>query len=340
MAYKTISGNTAIALTKNYNEEAKEYEAEKDKAKKKERKASLDLRAPKILAALMTDIADYDKNASERYLNIDNRLARAMNLIKTGKEALATYIKTRKVQDLVGITVLPAQFAQLALEEKQDDKAYCAAQTTYRNNPISFDQVKKISGDKYIKPMFAVRQGTIDEGKKHIQPKLEKIDQLAKMAEQLATQAQTLQKGDQADLTDLRKVFSDALADADKPLTEDKKGFLLNMCNASGNSLRTLKTQAATNPMTKDALSMVDSMQSNIIGNVKQGKVIVKRFQDAVKDAKASAPKTALKDPEIAKALVDLPGKVTELEKLLTTMAENLKEAMAVASKTLKANKK
>lgn len=330
MAYKTINATTVSTLTKNYNDEAKLYEAEKDKKKQKELKASLDLRAGKILDTLMKDIDVYDKNATERYLNIDNRLTRAVNLIKDGKTALATFIKTRSFDQLAIVTDLPDQFDQLDQEEKNDDRVYCDAQFAYRNNPASFDKIQKISGEKFVKPMMKVRQGTIDENKKHIQPKLDKIAQLAKMATQLVVEANLAERGAKADLTEIRTLLADAAKEADDHVKVDTKGNLVNMRRQVEGSLVTMKTQAASKPMTETNMNMVQSLLDNIIGQVKSAKIVVAAMADKEKSVKEAVPKSIQKDPAITKSLSDIRVGVKGMQGILEEMAKVLKEAMGV----------
>jgi hypothetical protein len=340
MAYKKINSDTVKALGTNYNNDVGFYNAEKDKAKKKALKETLDGRAQKISDQLKKDFIDYEKNAAERYTNIDDRLTRATLAVKEGKEGLATFAKSKSVHDLIKINVLEAMFLQLAQEEKTDDKAYSEAQFAYRNNPVSFDNVHKISGEKYIKPLLAIRQGTIDEGKKHIQPKLDKIGQLQKLAEQLVVQADLLAKGAQGDLSELRNLLATALNEAKEHLTGAKKEHLSAMQTSMANNLDSIRKQAALEKVGPDNVNMIESIQGNMLQQLKLGKQVVDRISKQATQAKSSVTKAVEKDDAIQKSITEIDKAVKGLDGLLATMAKDFKESLTHLEQARKKLKK
>ena len=340
MAYKKINADTVTALGKNYNNDVGFYNAEKDKAKKKALKETLDGRAQKVADQLKKDFVDYEKNAAERYTNIDDRLTRATLAVKEGKAGLAAFAKSKSVHDLIKVNVLEALFLQLAQEEKADDKAYSEAQFAYRNNPVSFDNIHKISGEKYIKPLLAIRQGTIDEGKKHIQPKLDKILQLQKLAEQLVVQADLLAKGARGDLNELRNLLAAALDEAKEHVNGAKKEHLNAMQSGVSKNLETIRSQASMPKVGPDNVNMIESVQGNMLQQLKLGKQLVERITKQATQAKSQVTKAAANDDMIKKTIDEIEKAVKKLEELLTLMAKDFKESLTLLEQARKAAKK
>ncbi|MEO8242523.1 MAG: hypothetical protein ABI832_09420 [bacterium] len=333
MAYAAISTDTIVALVKNFNELAKDYD-KADKKGQKTIKADLEVKAKKIQGVLDKDLAIYNKNASERYTNIDNQLARAVTLIKDGQKALATYAKSRKFDDLMSVNILDNAFGDMKRLEKDDDKAYSTAQFGYRNNPCDFSPLDKIFGDKYTKSFREVRKSTIDEGKKHIQPKLTKIDQLSQLALTLVKDAESAASKSKASLEDVRLALKTQTEDLSAHLKGDQKGQFGKFVTDVTKGADTVVKRSTEGEI---AVEMIQSLLDDVLGSIKSAKAVGDGLKQRSKAAIAKVSKEAEKDKTVSgyiKALGLLSGQIdTKLKSLPPHYQSGLKALTAYRKK-------
>jgi len=331
MAYTKLNSSTAKVMIENFNSFAKEYE-KADKKKQKELKKELDLKGKKIQAVLDKDIAQYHKNAQERYTNIDNRLTRAIQLVKDAEKGAKAFEKSKKFDDLMPVNVAPTAIARLFQEESADDKAYSDAQFAYRGNPGNLDYIDKILGGKPAKNYRKVRQATIDNGKKHIQPKLQKMTEQQKLAEQLIKQCELMSKSAGEQLSTAKTDLKDLIDELKNELMNeaDRKSIAYRVKQAASNAnsvVTQLDSMRKAGTLTSSTYQAIESLSSAILDHIKSAKAIADTLKKRIAVVIKSVPKSAQSDKEVATALKQLPQFVKAIDAKIKAMPDDYKRA-------------
>lgn len=268
MAYTKVEPTAVQKIMTSFNKFEKIYEVA-DKKSKAQLKDDLEEKAKKMKVQLDADIEVYYKNAAQRYTNVDNHLARAHTLINAAKVAIKKYKEKWRINALDPALCVVAEFQGVTLLEKQDDAAYNPAQILYRANIADFSFMEKLFGTKYTKRYNELRLSTIEEGKKHIGPKLESIRQLAEVAVRLQEDADELVSGAKASVETTRDKLVDVMKTVKLDIDSDS-GTTFGGLIASV----TAKTDSVINHLTKGSgnIEVIQSIFSDGLGVLKSAK--------------------------------------------------------------------
>ena len=323
---KTTSVDVLVRSFKELNSEIKELEKKKgDKKKVADLKKELDEKGKKIEKKLGDDIKAIHANGKKHFQNVDQWLGQAEGFLKTAKESVTKFEKTKDHSLVLVVEGGPATIRHLLDEAKSDADDFGKSWFEYR----AYNPTSQGLDDKYAKSFAKARMDLMGESKGY-GAKVGKIENLVSEAQSLVKLVKSLDQRELHDIEDDRKDAKQVAAG----IAKIKKDADISKGKAESNAKGIAGTASQTS-CTKELFQTCQSLMKNMISldkGVRNDLLSAQKILDTTKKTLADH----LKDGVIAKELADADQDLAAVQKT----SDEIRKIIVASTKDLAAAQK